>query len=197
MLSMIHWRALVRSRLLTVVPVRSPDLRLHKAVLAHSIKITSRSSIVDLDICLVVLHVLINLIRSPPVDRVFPALVKLRVFASHIVMQDWRVIHGLERTAWVLSMHVIIAAWAAHFDHIHDVLRVGVFLLSQIEHFEFLPHWRIVPCCLNIAERTERLLRLAIFLGMCKALVLLDLGEPCFFFHTEFYIVKRFIWKSD
>ena len=96
---MIHWRALVRSRLLTVVPVRSPDLRLNKAVLAHSIKITSRSSIVDLDICLVVLHVLTNLIRRPPVDRVFPALVKLRVFASHIVMQDWRMIHGLERTA--------------------------------------------------------------------------------------------------
>lgn len=190
---MIHWRALVRSRLLTVVPVRRPNLRLHKAVLAHSISIASGTSIVDLDICLVVLHVLINIIRSTPVDRVFPALVELRVLASHIVMQDWRVNHCLERAPRVLSMHIIIAAWAAHLDHIHNVLGVGVLLLSQVEHFKFLPHWRVVPCCLNIAERAQRLLRLAIFLGMCEALVLLDLGEPCFFFHTEFYIVKCFI----
>ena len=187
---MVHWRALVRPRLLTVVPVRRPHLRLHKSILAHSV---SGVTIVDLDICLVVLHVLINLIGGAPVDRVFPALVKLRVFASHIVMQDWRVIHCLERAPRVLPMHIVIAAWAAHFYHVHDILGVGVLLLPQIKHFKFLPHWRIVPRCLNIAERAKGLLCLAILLGMCEALVLFNLSEPCFLFHTEFYIVKGFI----
>ena len=76
-----------------------------------------------------------------PVDRVLPALVELRVLASHIVVQDWRLIHCLERTARMLPMNVVIAARTAHLDHIHDVLGVGVLLLPQIEHFKFLPHW--------------------------------------------------------
>ena len=49
-------------------------------------------------------------------------------------------------------MHAIVLAWATHLNHVHDVLGVRILMLAQIQHFEFLPHWRVVPLGLNIAE---------------------------------------------
>ena len=94
-------------------------------------------------------------------------------------------------------MNVIVTAGAAHFDHIHHVLCVRVLLLPQVEHFEFLPHRWIMPSRLNIAERTKWLLCLTVFLRVSEALVLLDLCQSRFFFHTELHIVQSFVWKSD
>ena len=172
MLLMVYWCAFWWSRLLAIVPVWSSHLRLHKAILAH----TSSTSIIDLNICLWVLLVLFYLVRGSPMYRVFPTLIELWVLTSHVVMQDWRLIHCLERAARMLPMHIIISTWAAHLYHIHNILGVRILLLPQIEHFKFLPHWWVVPSRLNIAERAQRLLRLTIFLSMSKALVLLDLS---------------------
>ena len=50
------------------------------------------------------------------------------------------------------SMNVVISAWAAHLDHVHDILCVGVLLLPQVQHFEFLPDRRVLALSINVAE---------------------------------------------
>ena len=50
------------------------------------------------------------------------------------------------------SMNVIISAWAAHLDHVHDVLCVGVLLLPQVQHFEFLADRRVVALGIYVSE---------------------------------------------
>ena len=90
-------------------------------------------------------------------------------------------------------MNVVVTTWAAHLDHIHHVLRIGVLLLPQVEHFEFLPDWRFMASRLNIAERAERLLGLTVLFRVGEALVLFDLCESLLLFETEFNVVERFI----
>lgn len=73
-------------------------------------------------------------------------------------------------------MHIVVTARAPHFDHVHHVLSVRIFLLPQVQQFEFLPHRRVVTCPSDIAERAEGLLCAAVLFRVCEALVLLNLG---------------------
>ena len=126
---------------------------------------------------------------STTVNGVFPALIKLGVFATDVVVQHRGHCHRLDHFARHLPV-VVVLRLHAHRHIVHHVLRVGVLLLPQIEHFEFLPHRRLVGIFLNCAERAQRLLDPAALLQVSKALVLFNLSYSLFLFDTKLNIVK-------
>jgi len=128
---------------------------------------------------------------------VFPALIKLKIFAPDVVVQDGCLVLALEDFARVTSMDAVILTWTSHFDHIHNVLSVRVFLLPQIEHFEFLPHRRVVTLALDGAERAQRLLGTAVFFRVRKALVHFDLSKSFLFLESKLDVIQSFVRKAD
>ena len=106
-------------------------------------------------IVVLLLHLLGVLSGSSSMDRVLPHLVKVWILSAHAIVQNWSLFDCLEDLARLASMNVVIAAWAAHLDHVHHILCVWVLLLPQVEQFEFLPHWRVVSVPGDIAERAE------------------------------------------
>jgi len=97
----------------------------------------------------------------------------------------------------MLAVMVVVFTRATHLDHVHDVLGVGILLLPQVQHFEFLPDGWVVPCPMNSAERAKRLFRLAAFLSVSKALVLLYVSKSLLFFQTELDVIQGFVRKTD
>ena len=114
---------------------------------------------VNLDVCMLIVVLLLHLLGvlsgSSSMDRVLPHLVKVWILSAHAIVQNWSLFDCLEDLARLASMNVVIAAWAAHLDHVHHILCVRVLLLPQVEQFEFLPHWRFVAVPGDIAEGAE------------------------------------------
>ena len=129
-------------------------------------------------------------------NRVLPAVIEVWILTAHAVVKNWRLVDRLEHLTRLATMHIIVLTWVAHLDHIHHVLSIRVLLLPQIEQFEFLTHWRLVSIAGNVAVRAQRLFCNAIFFRMCEALVLLNLCQPLFFFHTEFDVIECIIRKA-
>lgn len=94
-------------------------------------------------------------------------------------------------------MDAIILTRTSHLDHIHNVLGVRVFLLPQIQHFEFLPHRRVVTLSLNGPERAQRLLGTAVFFRVREALVHFNLSKSFLFLESKFDVIQRFVRKSN
>ena len=94
-------------------------------------------------------------------------------------------------------MDAIILTRTSHLDHIHNVLGVRVFLLPQIQHFEFLPHRRVVTLSLNGPERAQRLLGTAVFFRVREALVHFNLSKSFLFLESKFDVIQRFVGKSN
>ena len=118
-------------------------------------------------------------------DGVLPVLVEVGVLASYIIVHYGRVPNRLKKLALVGIMVRFILGGTTHPLHVHDVLRVRILMLPQFQHFEFLPHRRIVLLVINNAERAQRLFRHTVFLGVREALVVFNLGESLLFFETE------------
>ena len=105
-LVILIWRAL--ARLLSLVPHRLLDLRLGKLrylllgrvvwVFARVLEVVDVVTSVDLNVCVIVglLLLLFNGAGGPSVDGVLPALVKVRVFATDVVVQNWRLLYLLQ-----------------------------------------------------------------------------------------------------
>ena len=187
--------ALLGSRWLSLVPNWLLHLRLCEPTLLQST--THIAASIYLDISLVILLVFFGFISGSSMDSILPALIELRVFASNMIMQDWCMFNRLKRSSRMLPVNIFIATWAAHFDHIHNVLGIRIFLLPQVKLFEFLPHWWVMSSCLNIAERAQWLLSLTIFFGVREALVLFNISESHLFFCTKIDVIERFVWKPN
>ena len=126
--------ALLRPRLLPIAPHGLLHLRLHEDVRALVAA--------DLQIRLVVSVGLIifDLLRGSTMYRILPTLIELRVLTPNGVVQHGRLLDCLKSAPRMLPMNILVSTRAAHLDHIHDILRVWVLLLTQVEHFEFLAH---------------------------------------------------------
>ena len=199
-LLLLRWCAFRWSWLLTIIPIWLLHLGLNEAILLLRDPSSHIGTSIDLDIrCIisVILLVFIDPIRSSTMNSVFPALIELRILTPHVVVEYWRLFNWFQSATWMLPMHIFISTRAAHLDHINHVLCVGIFLLPQVEHFEFLPHRWIGSSRLNIAERAQGLLRLTVFFRVREALVLFDLSESGLFFHAKFDVIECFVWKTD
>ncbi len=109
---------------------------------------------IELDVRMVLqlvhLVVLFNLLRSSTMDGVLPALVELCIISTHTVVQNWSLLDCLECLSRPFPVFKILRR-TAHCNHIHNVLCVGILCLSQVQCFEFLPHWRVVTLCIDLA----------------------------------------------
>ena len=89
------------SRLLPVIPYGLLYLRLSEATVLG----TTSTTVIHLDVGVVVgaelllLLVLFELVGGAAMDSILPALVKLGVFTAHVIVQNGRLLNGLERSA--------------------------------------------------------------------------------------------------
>ena len=114
---------------------------------------TVASSIVlDIDIGRLVVFLLNLLHRGRPVvDGVFPDIIKGRISPTHVIVHYWRFLYRLEGFTRLHFVGLVLGG-AGEALHVQDVLGVGVLLLAQLEHFEFLAHGRVV---LLVRDDTE------------------------------------------
>ena len=98
-------------------------------------------------------------------DGVFPYLIELLVFTSHIVVKYWLFPNCFQSLSRMLSV-IRVFAWRTHLDHIEYILCVGIFLLFQIKCFEFLAHRGLVALVGNITEWAQWFLFTTINLGI-------------------------------
>ena len=85
---------------------------------------------------------------------IFPHIVELVVFTSHIIVKYWLLFDSFESSPGLLSV-VFVFAWRAHLNHVKYVLCVWVFLLPQVQHFELLTRRRFMPLNCNVSKGSQ------------------------------------------
>ena len=123
---------------------------------------------------------------------VLPYIVELVIFSSNVIVQNWLPSDSFESASWVLSV-IFILAWWAHLNHVKNVLCVWVLLLLQIQHFELLPHWRLMALSCNVSERSQWFLFTTIHLRICFRWIFFS--DLLFSLSIEFYS-RCFLWKT-
>ena len=141
------------------------------------LRTVASSVVLDIDIRRLIVFLVHLMHRGMPVvDGVFPDIIKGRISPTHVIVHYWRFLYRLEGFTRLHLVGLVLGG-AGEALHVHDVLGVGVFLLAQLEHFEFLAHGRVVLLVRDDAERAQRLLCHAVLLGMSEALVLFNLSD--------------------
>lgn len=157
------------------------------------LRTVASSIVLHINICRLVVFLTKLLHRGRPVvNSVFPDMIKGRVSTAHVIVHYWRFLYRLEGFT---RMHFVglVLGGAGEALHVHDVLGVGVLLLAQLEHFEFLAHGRVVLLVRDDAEGAQRLLRHTVLLSVSEALVLFNLSDSLLLFEAELDVIDSFV----
>ena len=90
----------------------------------------------NLDVCMLVVvmifYLLMTLSSGSSVNCVLPAFIKVGIFTTDIVVQNWSLLDSLKYFARLASMNIIISTGATHLNHVHHILRIWILLLLEI-----------------------------------------------------------------